>query len=396
MTTVNDIIKMYQHDLSSFIEFGFHTLYPHMTYQRNWHIDALAKALQDVEHGHIKRLIINMPPRTLKSHCTSAAFPAWLLGRNPNLGLFYLHGSDELGKDLHNASARLITDQRYQVIFPHTQGFQCDHKSIETPQGGFRRQALLSGKLTGLGGDIIIIDDPISATDAMKPNALNEVNQIFDRNVIQRLNNKKTGAIIVVMQRLGAGDLTDYLLNKENGGDWVHLNLSAIALQDEDWCRGLGQKHYRNKGAVIQPARETAIDLVHIARSMNGETFRYQYLQDQYKPRFNLDVGDCRWVSPLRHGEFYDMSKVSKNRLNGFVKMQESDFILPDVFGIGEKPIPDNMRTGMTIEEIIHNGKFLKEKHRQHMISQGLLALDFNLKQSVYGSALTMENHICI
>lgn len=195
MTAKNDIIDLYRHDLSSFIEYGFNKLHPYEIYSHNWHIDVLAHALTRVAHGEIKKLVINMPPRMLKSHCASVVFPAWLLGRNPMLKLLYLHAGDEQGRNSHGNCVELMQCRRYQHLFPHSVGNSYDHRKILTPQGGSRKYSTYSGKITGIGADIIILDDPISATDSLSAAAREEANKIFDHNIMQRLNNKKDSAI---------------------------------------------------------------------------------------------------------------------------------------------------------------------------------------------------------
>jgi hypothetical protein len=89
----------------------------------------------------------------------------------------------------------------------------------------------VGGTLTGLGGDLIIIDDPQKATDAQSQALRDQANQWFSNSLLSRLDNKERGAIIVVMQRVHLNDLTGYVL--ENSDDWTVLSLPAIAETDE-------------------------------------------------------------------------------------------------------------------------------------------------------------------
>ena len=73
-----------RNDLYLFIQRSFYELNPHTKYLANWHVEKIAQDLEDCRLGTTKRLIINVPPRSLKSHCASIAFPAWLLGHNPS------------------------------------------------------------------------------------------------------------------------------------------------------------------------------------------------------------------------------------------------------------------------------------------------------------------------
>jgi hypothetical protein len=80
----NEYRAILRNNLATFIERSFRELNPQVDFYPNWHIEEIAQALEACLRGEIKRLIINVPPRSLKSHCASVAFPAWLLGHRPN------------------------------------------------------------------------------------------------------------------------------------------------------------------------------------------------------------------------------------------------------------------------------------------------------------------------
>ena len=75
--------EIYRQDLLAFIHRSFLELRPADTFHYNWHLEVIAQTLVDVAYGNCKRLIINVPPRHLKSHSSSVAFPAWFLGHFP-------------------------------------------------------------------------------------------------------------------------------------------------------------------------------------------------------------------------------------------------------------------------------------------------------------------------
>lgn len=329
---VEDIQNIYRHDFSSFTRFAFQELYPHADYRHNWHIDVVAHCLSKVERGEINRLIINLPPRMLKSHCASVAFPAYVLGRDPRKKLLYLHNGHSLGRDLEEQCAALMQSRRYRALFPQNI-IRNDSDRILTSYGGQRRHTPIMSRLTGIGADMIIIDDPISTNDVKNQYERERLNQQFDENILQRLNNKKSGAIVLVMQRLHKHDLTAHLLAKNEG--WVHVDIPSIALKDEVWNLPHGRTYTRLKHEVIHRERESADDLTKVLKSVGGYAFSYQYLQGQYTPHFGETGEGGIWLPNI-----------------GFVKMQEAELILPRVFGIGEDPCPAaGMRVRMTEEE---------------------------------------------
>ena len=214
------------------------------------HIDVLADHLVQVANGQITRLIINMPPRSLKSFSTSVALPAWLLGRDPTKQIISVTGTRELAADFEMATRQLPTTPRCRAIFPHLQpdGRRGD---IRLPHGGLRIAATVGGSLIGRGADLIVIDDPTPPAHVYDAARRNAVKKWFDAEVIQRLNDKKTGAVIVVMQRLHVDDLSGHLLGGEQ--PWVHLNMPAVASEDEVWKLSDGRAFSRTKGEAMAP-----------------------------------------------------------------------------------------------------------------------------------------------
>lgn len=355
---IEDFQNILRHDLTSFTRFGFDILNPHAQYQHNWHIDLMARALTQVSNGEIKRLIITMPPRMLKSHCVSIAWPAWLLGRDPLKKFLCLHASNALGRDLDEACFDLMSSPRYRALFPSTK-LSLKKNKLCTSFGGHRQFMPINGRLTGLGADFIIIDDPISTADARDPKARQLLHQQFDDNILQRLNNKKDGAIVLVMQRLHEDDLTAHLLAKNEG--WVHLDLPAIAMQNEVWQLPYGHTYHRQKGEALHEARESLADLQDILKTVGGHPFSYQYLQGAYQPRFGEEGHGCVFLTPFKEGEVWD-PQTSPTEPHGFYRLNEIDFILPKIFGIGEDPYPANMRTSLTTEEWTKAAKALRDE----------------------------------
>ncbi len=358
MNNITNIIDMYRYDFRSYIGFSYRTLHPYEHLQDNWHIDLLAGHIEALVKNGEKRLIINLPPRTLKSHCVSVALTTWLLGRDPSTKILCLHGSDVLGRDLHDASRQLMMHPRYRALFPGTV-IHDNNRKIQTTFGGKRLFLPFMKNLTGLGADYIIIDDPISATDAQNDSMRDAVNRQFDRNIIQRLNHKSSGIIIVVMQRLHEHDLTGHLLSKKIG--FHHLNIPAIAMEDTIWKLPHNKTYQWRKGEALHKTREPREELIKTLHLIGGYAFAHQYLQGLYKPHFGENEKGAIWLSPAREGEFYDFR--TNTNPHGFYHISEEHLITAKVFGIGEDPYPDNMRYKLTLEEVLEQARLHREKH---------------------------------
>ena len=256
------------------------TLNPGQNYLPNWHIQAIAHQLKRIWRGEITRLIINMPPRHLKSLTVSVAFPAFLLGHEPWHRIFVVsYGSDLSSK--HASDFRSIAELRwYQRAFNRMRIARSLEDEVWTTARGFRKSTSVYGTLTGLGGDVFIIDDPQKPVDAQSDAQRNRLNHWFSNTLLSRLDSKEKGIIIVVMQRVHLNDLSGYLM--ESGG-WEVLSLPAIAEQDERIAIGDNEFHVRRAGEALHPELELLDSLKALQRQI-GSDFAAQYQQSPVPP----------------------------------------------------------------------------------------------------------------
>ncbi|MCC6478861.1 MAG: hypothetical protein IT552_06610 [Sphingomonadaceae bacterium] len=219
----------------------------------NWHLDAIAEALDAIRRGDSKRLIANLPPRNGKSLMISVLWVAWMLGQDPSLNFVCVSYSNELSAKLARDCRAIMESFWYKALVPKTRisSFRSAAYDFETTAGGGRLATSITGTLTGRGGDIIILDDVIKPDDAMSETQRSAVNNWFRSTLASRLNDKASGAIICVMQRLHQDDLCGMLL--EEGG-WDHLSLAAIAEADETIPLTRGRVYVGNRPEPKLPA----------------------------------------------------------------------------------------------------------------------------------------------
>src|SRR5215510_15461100 len=256
-------------DLCAFIHRSFIELEAGKTFLSNWHIEVLAAKLEEVRRGRCKRLIVNMPPRHLKSDAISIAFPAWVLGHEPTKQLLSVTYAQDLSDNLARRSRTLMTSPFYQALFDTriSKGREAV-SDYETTAGGYRLSTSIGGVLTGRGADIIIIDDPLKADEALSEPRRRSVNEWYDNTLRSRLNRQEQGAIIIVMQRLHADDLVAHVQQHES---WVVLSFSAIAERDEEHnlVTPYGHKRiHRRNGEALHPARQSLARLESQRRAM--------------------------------------------------------------------------------------------------------------------------------
>lgn len=277
-------------DLGAFTHKSFATIRPGDPFKWNWHIQAITWHLQQVAEGRIRRLIITVPPRNLKSICASAALPAWFLGRDPSRRVICASYAQDLSVELHNLCRSVMQASWYRELYPRTRlsAAKNTESEFKTTQGGGRLATSVDGVLTGRGANLIIIDDPMKPAEAMSEVTRNRVRRWFDGTVLSRLDDKAEGAIILVMQRLHVDDLAGHLLER---GGWHHLNLPAMAETDEVIPIGPGQVHRRRTGDILHPERDSAEVLDEMRQNLGTYDFAAQY-QQQPVP---IDGGLIKW-----------------------------------------------------------------------------------------------------
>jgi hypothetical protein len=251
-------------DLASFVRKVFATVSPGARYCHNWHIDAIVHQLMRVHTGQSRRLLISQPPRSLKSICVSIAYVAWVLGHDPTRRVIVVSYSADFGAELHRQFRMVINSAWYAALFPQVKWAKDTGLEIVTTLGGGRYATSVGGTLTGRGADLIILDDPLNASEAYSEAARKRVIDWYGGTLVSRLNDKATGSIIGVMQRLHEEDLAGHL--SEQGG-WDCLELPAIALDDEVIPLGHGLMHCRRAGDILHPERESRAALEAISRN---------------------------------------------------------------------------------------------------------------------------------
>jgi hypothetical protein len=272
-----------RHDLRPFIEKVFDILCPGQKFVPGWHIDAIANALERVRRGEVTRLIINLPPRSLKSIITSVAFPAFELGHNPTSRFICVSYSADLAKKHSNDFRAVVESPIYRELFPATRigPYKNSETEIEFSAHGYRLATSIGGTLTGRGGNFIIIDDPLKPDDALSELKRTAANNWFSTTLLSRLDDKRTGAIVVVMQRVHMDDLAGFLIDT---GGWEVLCLPAICEAQELIPLWGGKFHLRQPGDVLSPEREPRSVLDELKRQLGTDAFSAQYQQAPVPP----------------------------------------------------------------------------------------------------------------
>jgi predicted phage terminase large subunit-like protein len=331
-----------RNDLTTFIHRSFQTVAPAQRYQHNWHLETVAFHLEQCAQGAIKRLLITLPPRSLKSICASVAYPAWVLGHDPTARIICASYSENLAAK-HSLDCRAVMESDwYRRIFPHTRIGREKNTELNflTTRQGYRYATSVGGTLTGRGGNLIIIDDPIKPEDALSEVKRSAVNEWFDRTLYSRLDDKRNDTIILIMQRLHVEDLAGYVTQKE---PWVQLRLPALAEVEQTVALGPEEHYTRKVGEVLHQAREPKAVLDQLKLALGSFNFSAQYQQcpiplegeiihwewfrfyDELPPRVAADRIVQSWDTASKAAEISDYSVGTTWLMKG------NDFYLIDV-----------------------------------------------------------------
>ena len=289
---------LYRVSFGAFAYAAYAELYANRPLVPNWHIrcichhlEEMSRQLQRVDSPPIetravsKHLVINLPPRSLKSFLTSVAWVAWMLGRNPSLEIICASYSEQLAHKFSRDCRVLMESRFYKRVFrTRINPRKSTETEFETTKRGFRLATSIGATLTGRGADIFIIDDPTKSNDASSEVALEAANEWFRSTALSRRNNPARTLMLVVQQRLHTNDLSGILI--ELG--WPSLVMPAIATEPQDYAIADGEVYHRPGEELLQPDWDSREELEKIKVEIGSRNFSAQYQQNPTPPEGNL------------------------------------------------------------------------------------------------------------
>ncbi|WP_421738379.1 phage terminase large subunit [Caulobacter sp.] len=278
-----------------FLKRVFLHLNPAEDLKDNWHLDAMCHCLSEVHRGSVRRQLITIPPRHLKSITVSVAFPAWVLGRDPTQRFLVASYGSELAAKLSRDFRSVVEAPWYRSAFPAF-GLPVRNADGEliTRAGGGRKAVSVGGATTGFGADYIIVDDLMKAADASAPTMRENAIDYYQGSLISRLNDQENGRIIVIAQRLHEADVPGHCIET---GLFGHLNLPAIAQAQAQIPLGQGKIKSVEPGELLFPQHQSRAVLDQLRIELGPTAFSAQYLQDPTPAESNL----VRWEDIHRY-----------------------------------------------------------------------------------------------
>src|SRR5277367_4830314 len=251
------LISFARVDFWCFVELMFPVLYPGQQLVYAGYLEAIATLLMGVAKRAYRNVVINLPPRHMKSALASVLYPAWRLGRDPTVKFICISYGDDLAHDLSAQTRKIMRSPLYKQIFPSTVLDKSAVDHIRTTMGGYRYATAVGSDITGFGADEIIIDDPVQPEDALSERVKQQLRDWVNSSVYTRFNDPSKGALVLVMHRLAPDDLSGTI---EPYADIV-LKLPLIAEKTDGYTYEDRTVMRREPGEPLNPGRVSAAEI---------------------------------------------------------------------------------------------------------------------------------------
>lgn len=274
-----DLIRARCASLAGFVHEAWHVLEPHQRYVHSWHIDTICQHLEAVTDGRINRLLINVPPGSMKSLLVSVFWQAWEWGpRNlPSMRFLATAFNDGPVKRDTRKCRDLMLSEWYRSLWPHIVLTRTAETSFANSGTG-TREAVAFGSLTSQRGDRLLIDDPHSTETAESAAERLATTRKFREGATNRLNDQDKSAIVVIMQRLHSEDVSGVI--QKLGMDYVHLCLPMEFEPERRCSTAIGFSDPRvDDGDLLDPVRFPREVVDNLKRDMGAYAFAGQYQQ---------------------------------------------------------------------------------------------------------------------
>jgi predicted phage terminase large subunit-like protein len=281
----------------AFLQYAFAQLHPTQTLSEQPYLEAFCYQLERCARGENRRLVVNMPPRHLKSF-SLIALQAWMLGREPDLEILAVSYGDELSRAHTELFRQIVGSDWFVDLFPAFElaerGDRLDE--IRTTHGGIRRAASVGGPMTGFGGDVIMCDDLTKAQDVSSSVRRGSLGRFIDEVLLTRFNDPARGVLISAQQRLHFDDIVETLRQLPG---MLHMNFPAIAEAEASYDLYRERRWHRQVGDLLDPVRLPRSELEDI-RARRPAVFAAQYQQrPDVSVSYMIDFSQVRFVTEV-------------------------------------------------------------------------------------------------
>lgn len=245
--------ELYKRSLKDYTVAMWPHIEPGREFADNWHIDCIADHLQACRDKEIRRLLINIPFRCMKSILVSIGYPTWIWCNEPGHQFFYVSHAERLALRDAMKSRRVIQTNWYQERWGDKVQFAVDQNNkhkYETREGGYRVSFGFLSNYTGEGADTIVVDDPHDRDQAFSVAERTRALDQFDQKLMTRLNDPASGCVIIIMQRLHEEDVSGHVLSEIGG--YTHLKIPMEYVPGQSFSTGIrNRRESEKKGETV-------------------------------------------------------------------------------------------------------------------------------------------------
>ena len=357
-------------DFATFAATMFEEVYPGRPLIWGEYLGPLMSHLDDVGNGLCKRLIVNMPPRLLKSYSVSVALPAWLLARDPSKEVMTISYSMELAKTFARQTQTVMDSALFRqafgdVLVPGRRPLM----ELRTAENGVRRATSIDGTATGFGADYLLFDDPQKPGETLSDAIRRATNDKYQSTFYSRGNDPESKCIVIVMQRLHEHDFVGHVLGL--GEEWTVLNLPAIAEEDQQipYRNFYGPQVFRRKaGASLHPQRISVSTWEKTRRSVGEAVWAAQYQQTPSPPGGGVVKTD--WLKRYGVEEVPEFERIVQSWDTANTESASSDYSACTTWGVsGERAyLLDVHRQRANFPDLVRAAKAQAYEHQADII----------------------------
>lgn len=349
--------------LGDFVAGAWHIIEPAAEYKRNWHIDAICDHLEAASAGHLRRLVINVPPGSMKSLTCAVFWPAWRWTTSPETRWIFASYSDKLSRRDSLKTRRLLESDWYRSLWGDIWQPRVDEWSaskFSNSAAGFRLITSVGGSVTGEHAHVQVVDDPVKPIEvtgaaSSRKAALERALTWWVETMSTRMVDAATSVRVIIMQRLHESDLAGAMLRE---GGWEHLclpieGMRPCVVQVPHGCSlgpgtSLGFKDPRADGDLLWPARFSKPAIDTMRKDLGPRGSAAQLDQRPMPPGGGLFKRDYikYWTAVPRGAELIQSWDCT------FKGLDDSDFVVGQVWArqAGNFYLLDQVRARMTIK----------------------------------------------
>ena len=269
------------------------------------YLELLASRLMDFADGKAKRLLVNLPPRHLKTQLCTVSFAAWILAHKPDTKIMLITYGEVLATDIARSIRGILQADWYRSVFEtRIAKGRGEVGNFYTTAGGRVYTTSFGGSITGFGADIILVDDPHNAND-LSAHRIEQTIAQFNSIVVGRLNDPNEGRIMVVGHRLHENDLSANLIE---AGDWTHVVLPLMAVKTTTFDTRYGPWR-RKKGDVLRAGKYNRRSIEELRRVSTSPPFDLYYQQG----------AEAKTLPPIKSNHFRTYEPTEVDALPHFI-----------------------------------------------------------------------------